>query len=471
MPDVTQLDNTQPDNTQPGDNTTTLLILGAGGDLTRRLLLPGLGSLLAQETKRHVRVIGADRDDKSHDDFAALISDCFEPMHTPPDVTKRITDHARWVKTDVLDEQQLKDLIGSCSGPLVIYFALPPAVSIKVCGLLQNIDLPHPTRLALEKPFGSDAQSAHELNLQLLKLVPEEQIFRVDHFLGLSTVFNLIGLRFANRLFSPVWSTQHIEKVEIIYDEDLALEGRAGYYDHAGALKDMLQSHLLQVLSIFAMEPIATVNAQELRDLTTQVLRATRLRAGDPTVASRRARYTAGKIGDRSIPNYVDEDGVDPANDTETLAELHLEINNSRWAGVPFTLRSGKALGQARKQTVVTFRPVAHLPGGFAGEHKPDVLIIHLKPGAIELELTMNAEGSPLDLEHKVLSAQLSDPHLVAYAEVLQGVLSGDPLLSVRGDAAEECWRIVGPVLRAWRQGAVPMDEYAAGSDGPTGWA
>lgn len=446
---------------------TTLLILGAGGDLTHRLLLPGLGSLLSVEPTRDVRVVGADREDKTSEEFGALITECFEPMGTDPEVTRGLCESARWEKTDVLDEGQLRTLIASCEAPLVIYFALPPAVSIKVCALLEKINLPQPTRLALEKPFGSDAASAHALNEQLLRLVPEEQIFRVDHFLGLSTVFNLIGLRFANRLFSQVWSTHDIEKVEIVYDETLALEGRAGYYDHAGAMKDMLQSHLLQVLAIFAMEPIAAVNAQELRDLTAQVLRATQLWAGDPSVASRRARYTAGRIGDRDVPDYTAEQGVDPELETETLAELTIEINNSRWAGVPFTLRSGKALGTARKQVIVTFRPVTHVPTGFTGDYEPDVLVIDLKPGAIALELTMNAEGSPLDLEHKVLNANLGDPHMVPYGEVLQGVLDGDPLLSVRGDAAEECWRIVTPVLSAWRRGAVPLESYQAGSDGP----
>lgn len=448
----------------------TLLILGAGGDLTKRLLLPGLGSLLAVEPHRRVQVIGSDRTEKSVEEWRELVADCLSGMDAPADAVADIAGSAEWRETDVLDEQQLTELIASCTAPLVVYFALPPAVSVQVCELLERIDLPEPTRLALEKPFGSDLQTARELNDQLLRVVPEDHVFRVDHFLGISTVFNLIGLRFANRLFAPVWSCEHISRVEVLYDEDLALEGRAGYYDKAGALRDMLQSHLLLVMAIFAMEPIAAVDAVELRDLVTQALRATHLWDDDVHAAGRRARYTAGRMGDREIPDYVAEDGVDPGRNTETLAELTLEIRNTRWAGVPFVLRSGKALSEPRKQIIVHFKQVPHLPSGFHGHAGPDRIMFDLKPGAVAIELTMNAEGDPLDLEQKVLHATLADPQMVAYGEVLQGVLDGDPLLSVRGDAAEELWRIVGPVLRAWADDEVQMDTYPAGSTGPERW-
>lgn len=455
---------------EPSPQTVTLLILGAGGDLTHRLLLPGIGSLLKVEPKRKVKIIGADRAELSQEQWKGIVRDALESAQTPARPLRSVLAGTQYVQTDVTDADQLRELIASCNGPLVIYFALPPTVSMAVCDVLSDIELPHPTRLALEKPFGTDEASAHEFNEKLHRLVPENQVFRVDHFMGVSTVLNLIGLRFANRIMQPIWNAEHIERVEIVYDEDLTLEGRAGYYDRAGALMDMLQSHLLQVLAVFAMESLTVLDDQELQDQKAQVLRSTFLWGNSPKRASKRARYTAGKIGRRKVPSYVQEKGVDPSHNTETLAQLKLEVRNNRWAGVPFILRSGKSLGEARKQIVVYFRPVPHLPRGFSGPNTPDRLVIELKPGAVSFFLTMNAEGSPLDLEQKELVAELADGRMQAYGEVLRSVLDGDPLLSVRGDSAESCWRIVDPVLKAWRENKVPMEEYAAGSAGPEGW-
>lgn len=452
------------------ETPVTLLILGAGGDLTHRLLLPGVGSLLKIEPTRKIRIVGADRTDLSAAQWKSRVEDAFGTVPVPARPTRSVLSKTRYRQTDLLDPDQLAELMADCDGPLVIYFALPPAVSMKVCKLLEDVDLPEDTRLALEKPFGGDEKSARAFNAQLHKLVPEENIFRVDHFLGRATVLNLIGLRFANRILQPVWSAEHIERVEIIYDEDLALEGRAGYYDKAGALRDMLQSHLLQVLGVFAMESIANLSAQEVQDQKSQVLRATHLWGGSPKRSSKRARYTAGTIGTRKIPAYTREKGVDPARETETLAQVQVEVRNNRWAGIPFTLRSGKALGTPRKQVVAYFRPVPHLPGGFENTAAPDKLIIDLNPGAVSFVLTMNAEGSPMDLEQKTLRADLAPGWMLPYGEVLREILDDDSMLSVRGDAAESCWRIVDPVLKAWKAGRVPMETYPAGSSGPDGW-
>lgn len=450
---------------------TTLLILGAGGDLTQRLLLPGLASLLAVEPSRRVRVVGADRVEFTPAQWTARVKGSFATVKPPAKVTAAATRDTAYLRTDLLDEAALRQLLTAVGdGPLVIFFALPPQVTMKVCALLRGMELPVVTRLALEKPFGTDHRSAVDFNALLHRVVPEHEIFRIDHFLGVSTVFNLIGLRFANRLLQPVWNSEHIERVEIVYDEDLALEGRAGYYDTAGALRDMLQSHLLQVLSLFAMESIATLDPQELQDQKAQVLRATRLWGGSPKRSSRRARYTSGSIGRRSVPDYVKEEGVDPARGTETLAQVTLAVDNNRWAGVPFVVRSGKALGTPRKQVIAHFRDVPHLPAGFHGGSDGDTLVIDLKPGAVSVTLTMNAEGDPLDLEQKTLTASLTAPRMLPYGEVLAQILDGSQLLTVRADAAEECWRIMAPVIAAWARDAVPMETYAAGSDGPQGW-
>ena len=201
--------------------------------------------------------------------------------------------------------------------------------------------------------------------------MPEDHIHRVDHFLGKATVLNILGLRFANNFLEPVWNREHIAKVEIIFDEDLALEGRARYYDSAGALRDMIQSHLLQIMALMAIEPPATIGERDLRDAVATVLRASSIKAP----VRRPARGVPGTppaaIGGRTVPDYAKEEGVDPARNTETLAEVQVDIDNWRWKGVPFILRSGKALGDKRKEAVVTFRPVPHLPGGFTGRGRP----------------------------------------------------------------------------------------------------
>lgn len=450
--------------------TTTLLILGASGDLTERLLLPGLGSLLAVETDRSVHIVGADRADMSQEEWAQTVRTALGSAGTPEQLLDTIVADTRYVKADLLVPEELDALLSSVGESVVIYFALPPAVSVSVCELLEARGVSEQTLLALEKPFGTDLPSARALNEQILKVVDENRVFRVDHFLGRSTVLNLLGVRFANRLLQPVWTAEHIEKVVISYDEDLALEGRAGYYDKAGALVDMIQSHLLQILAFFAMEAPASLEEDEVRSLKAQVLRATTVWGGDPASASRRARYTAGTIGDRAVPDYVAEDGVDPELDTETLAEIVVGIDNARWRGTPFILRSGKALGAASKRIEVVFKEPSHVPTGLHGQDLPDSLVLELKPAAMVLSLSINAEGDPFDLEQKKLAATLADSRMQAYGEVLGRILDGDPLLSIRGDVAEDCWRIVEPVLSSWRAGQVPMQEYAAGSAGPDGW-
>ena len=324
--------------------------------------------------------------------------------------------------------------------------------------------------MVLEKPFGTNQESAASLNQLLAELVPEDQVHRVDHFLGRSTVLNLIGVRFANRLFEPVWSNEHIESVDIVFDEQLTLENRAGYYDRAGALVDMIQSHLLQVLALIAMDPPASLHARDLRDRKAEALRACRVWAGDPATASRRARYTAGTIDGRQLPGYADEPGVDPARRTETLAEVVLEVDTWRWAGVPFRLRSGKALAQGRKEIVITFKPVPRLLPGLTGEAQPTRLRISMGPDRLALDLNINGPDDPFGIDRVTLDANFNPGRLPAYGEVLAGVFDSDPTLSVRGDTAQECWRIVDPVLEAWRRDEVPLEEYPAGSTGPPSW-
>lgn len=448
---------------------TTLLILGASGDLTSRLLLPAIAQLLKRQPDRALVLHGAGSDDWSDERWQEAVRTAFATV----DATDQISRIAgtTYVKADVTDRDALAALIEGVEGSLVIYFALPPAVAEMACEKLVDIPLPEGTVLALEKPFGSDEKSAAALNALVTRIVPENQVFRVDHFLGRSTILNIMGVRFANRLVEPVWSADHVQSVLVRYDESLALENRARYYDKAGALVDMIQSHLLQVLAILAMEQPADLDEIDLRDAMAAALRATRILGDDPVASTRRARYTAGTSDDRSVPSYADEEGVDPARGTETLAEITCEVDTARWAGVPFTLRSGKALGERCAEIVVTFRPVRHIPGGLTGMPTDGgVLRFTLGPDRIELELNVNGGDDPFALRRDVLSTGLGKGTLLAYTEVLSEILDGDVALSVRGDAAEQCWRIIQPALDAWRSGAVPMEEYPAGSTGPQEW-
>ena len=448
----------------------TLIIFGAGGDLTQRLLLPGLGQLLDSSRGYEVKLIGVGFDPMTDSDWRKRVETSFAAGGSKGGLSASVAANAEYLQADVTKPDDLHRILEAASGIPALYFALPPKVTIAACTALEKVELPKGTVLGLEKPFGTDLRSAEALNRQLIKLVPEKQIHRVDHFLGKSTVLNLLGLRFANRIFEQVWGAEHIERVDVIFDETLALEGRAGYYDKAGALVDMIQSHLLLVMALVAMEPPSSLDADDLRGSMAQVLRATHPWKGDVAAASRRARYAAGTIDGRKLPAYDKEPGVDPALGTETLAEVTVGIENWRWAGVPFHLRSGKALADKRQEIVITMKDVPHRPYGFRGNPGPAQLRIGLNPDTIELDLNINGEGNPFTLDRVSLNVDFADGELGPYGEVLHGLLSDDATLSVRADAVEECWRVVGPILAAWRKNAVPLDTYRAGSAGPASW-
>jgi glucose-6-phosphate 1-dehydrogenase len=448
----------------------TLIIFGAGGDLAQRLLLPGLARLLASGRGVDLHLVGVDAQEMSDDKWQKRVLGSFSDAGVSTKAALAVAKSSTHVHADVTKPDELRTVLEAAKGTPALYFALPPHVAIAACEALQQLDLPKGTVLCLEKPFGTDLPSAVDFNRRLAKLVPEHQIHRVDHFLGKSTVLNLLGLRFANRVFENIWSAEHIESVDIIFDETLGLEGRAGYYDKAGALVDMVQSHLLLVLSLVAMEPPSTLEPDDLPGSMAQVLRATRVWQGDAAAASRRARYSAGTIGRRKLPSYVKEKGVDPSLKTETLAEVTFGVENWRWAGVPFTVRSGKALSDRRQEIVVTFKDVPHRPTGLTGDPGPARLRIALNPDGMQLDVNVNAEGNPFELDRLQLAVDFGEPELPAYGEVIHGILQSDPTLAVSADAIEQCWRIVAPVLEAWKKNAVPLQSYAAGSSGPREW-
>ncbi|MBO3130563.1 glucose-6-phosphate dehydrogenase [Dermatophilus congolensis] len=448
-----------------------LLILGASGDLTRRLLLPGLGTLLLADPERRVRILGAAADDLSDEEWRLRVLQALAEGGCGQRGASRLAERSSYTKVDLLSSAAVRDLIAELGNePAIIYFALPPRITHKVLEVLATIGIGPNIRLGLEKPFGNDLQTARELNELLHSFADESQIYRVDHFLGRSGVLNLLGFRFANRVFEPLWNCAHIESVDIIFDESLALEGRAAYYDHAGALIDMIQSHLLLMLALTAMEDLSRIEALELRDLQTHLLRCVSLWNEDPAQSSRRARYSAGVVEGKKVPAYVDEKGVNPDNMTETLAEVTVRINNERWAGVPFRLRSGKALGKNDRRIVLHFKPVGHLPTGFGPAPGANTLTISLSPEELQLDIATNGSGDKFKLERSRMTAVLGESAIRPYGEILGHIMDGDQLLSVRGDTAEEMWRILTPVVEAWRNNEVPMHEYSAGTHGPDEW-
>jgi len=446
-----------------------LALFGATGDLTGRFLLPALTSLQAAgHLDGGFELIGASREDcgtEQFRDWAATQLDRHAPEY-PASARAAVSAMATYRRADASDPASVTAVVRG-DGPVAAYLALPPGVFPAAIEALRSAGLPDGSRIVLEKPFGMDLDSAIDLNRRLAAFLPEQAVFRVDHFLAMTTVQNVLGTRLANRVFEPIWNSAHIAEIEIVWDESLALEGRAGYYDGVGALKDMLQNHLLQLLCLVAMEPPVSLGERDLRSRKVDVLRSVRpLAERDVACRTRRARYSAGRIGEHEVPAYVDEKDVDPGHHTETFAQVELEIDNWRWPDTVFRLRSGKALGVDRKEVAVRFRPVPHLPFGHSGDAQPNVLRFGLEPENVRLDL-MHVGGGAHALEPLSLTAPMDPPELPAYGRLLQSVLTGDAALSIRGDEAEESWRVVAPVLAAWKAGLVPLEEYPAGSSGP----
>jgi glucose-6-phosphate 1-dehydrogenase len=441
-----------------------LVLFGATGDLAGRYLLPALAALhAARRLPQGFEVIGASRDDLDEEAFRQTAGERLEQHgpDVPAAAREAVARSLRYRPVDVTDSESVASAVEPGRSPVAVYLALPPALFSAAVATLGSAGLATGSRVVLEKPFGEDLASAIALNRLLAEALGhagEQAVFRVDHVLGMATVQNLITLRVANRFLDAVWNSDHVEEIEILWEETLALEGRAGYYDRAGALKDVVQNHMLQLLALIAMEPPAGPEAQDLRDRKLEALRSVRsLTPADVARRTRRARYTAGRLATgEDVPSYAEEDGVEPERETETFAELVLELDSPRWAGTRFLLRAGKALSRRRKMAIVRFR---------AGRSRGNELWIGVDgPDDLSLQVTGGAPESPLPL---TLSATPPGSELPAYARVLLDVLDGRSTLSVGGDEAEEAWRVVTPVLEGWAGGAVPLEEYPAGSAGP----
>ena len=440
------------------DWPSRLILFGGTGDLAARSLYPALAALAEDgRLPDPFHVLASGSREQTEDEFRDRVRESLDEHADDASdaVRQRVLDAVRYQRADISKAEDIAALVEAVpgDGPLLAYLAVPPSMFADAIRGLHDAGLPDGSRLVIEKPFGEDLESARSLNALIHERFEETQVFRVDHFLAKQTVHNVLGLRFANRLFEPVWSNQHIDRVEITFDETLALEGRAAYYDGTGALVDMLQNHLLQLLCLVAMDPPSSLEGDELRDRKVSVLRSARA----VPEQSVRARYAG----------YTDEEGVDPSLGTETFAELTLVIDSWRWAGVPFVLRSGKALGEDRREIAIHFKAVPHLAFGERTPPEPNVVRLQLGPDRLSVGLSMNGDGELFDVSPVELDTDLREPDLPAYANVLVHAFEGNPTFSIRDDEAEEAWRVVEPVIEAWKRDEVPMLEYEVGSTGP----
>jgi glucose-6-phosphate 1-dehydrogenase len=453
--------------------TQTLVILGASGDLTRRLLLPALAGLDRRRRLGSLRIVGYSLETWDDATFVDQVHAALAEAGTSlgDDTWSRFAGRLSHRHGDV-SPAALGQLASVVDGDAVFYLALPPAVFATAASGLAAAglnDAGSARRLVVEKPFGTDLASAEALNVALHHDWREDQIFRIDHFLGKETVQNLMVVRFANRMLEPLLRATHVDQVQISVAETLGLEGRYRYYDGIGALRDMLQNHLMQLFCLAAMEPPAVWEAAVLRDHKVEVLHATHPLV-DVAAGAARGQYTAGTAHGHSVPGYLDEPGIPAGSTTETFAALKLTVDTWRWHGVPFYLRSGKRLAADVSEIAFRFREpptrLFHLTP--LAQAEPNWLVFRLsRPEGIDVYLQAKQPG----LELEAGTARLHTDYgtrggdASAYEQLLLDALGGDHTAFLRFDEVESAWRLLEPVLAAWRHGR-PCP-YPAGSDGP----
>lgn len=441
------------------------MVLGATGDLSRRHLLPALAHLVqARLLPTRLELIGVGRGAMSNAAFQDLVAESLEAgaSAVANEARERLIDGARYVESDLRDPASLASVL--VGGPLLVYLALPPWAFDSALRCLRSAGLDRVSRIVIEKPFGEDGSSAHALNDLLTTMVDAADVFRADHFLHHRTTRDIMDLRFAVDDYEPLWHGGEVERVEITWDETAGVGDRADYYDRTGALRDMIQSHLLELLAVVAMDrPDGNVR-DALRAQRVTVLRAIAAPTPDQVrTATVRGRYTAGRSRNVPIGGYAGEDGVDPGRATETFAAVRLTVARPRWSGVPFVLRSGKALAGDRRSIEVRFRPSAS-PQASGSRPRPAAVRFQMAPDSTQVDFD-DGRGFR-DIAERVVSAL---DRLPASARLISAVLDGDQTWFLRADEPEECWRIIEPILDAWADGVAPLVEYRAGSEGPAG--
>ncbi len=466
-------------------DTFDMVLFGGTGDLALRKLVPAL-------YRRHVagqmgpdsRVLAVARTAMSRDAYLAQIEASCRKHLSAEEFTE-----ARWrsfgsqvdyVQVDATDPKDFRRLSSTLSGRdnavRVIFLSTAPSLFTLTCDNLASAGIVTPkSRVVLEKPLGHDRSSAELINRSVGAIFAEQQIYRIDHYLGKETVQNLMALRFGNTLFEPLWKRGRIRHVQITIAEQLGVEGRGQFYEHTGALRDMVQNHLLQLVCILAMEPPTSSDPDAVRDEKLKVLRALRPIAGSAVQSKTvRGQYRAGAVNGQPVPGYLDESGVAADSTTETFVALKAEIDTWRWAGVPFYLRTGKRLQERVTEIVVTFEDVPHSIFDIGGSHgrAPNRLVIRLQPQeSITLTIQAKVPGETMRLKPVNLALDLAgtfkEQRLDAYERLLTDVVKGNLTLFMRRDELDAAWRWIDPIREGWAQHDERIKTYVAGSWGP----
>jgi glucose-6-phosphate 1-dehydrogenase len=467
---------------------TTLVIFGATGDLAHRKLLPALYNLAHEGAlPERFELIGIARREKGKEDFRGEARQSivdYSRREPDEDVLNGLLEHVYYIPANFDDPEgyaalaeKLEKLDTDAGQPLNRDYYLSTAPEffpviieqLKAAGLHRHdkVDV----RCIIEKPFGTDLDSARSLQQVVSDVFRERQVFRIDHYLGKETVQNVMAFRFANMMFEPIWNRNFIDHIQITGAEDMGIGTRAGYYDSAGALRDLVQNHMLQLVALTCMEPPASFEANKVRDEKVKVLTA--ITPPDPSDTVR-AQYTAGTAGGEDVVGYLEEEGVPDESHTETYAALKLEVHNWRWAGVPIYVRTGKRLARKVTEIAVQLKPVPHLAFQSKGSVgvQPNQLILTVQPNeGVSLSLGAKIPGStmrirPVNMEFLYGSAFMSQSP-EAYERLIMDAMRGDATLFTRNDEVDAQWSIIDPILKAWHEGRPPMGTYEAGSAGP----
>ncbi len=457
-----------------------LLLFGATGDLAKRMLLPSLRALCADTLiDPRLEIIGTARSDLNDQSFRNMAREALE-KYLPPDRKGSLATFLNRLSFQALDATDpegfaaLAAKVGSPKQGLAIFLSTAPSLfEPSIAGLKASGLAGEATRIGLEKPLGIDLATSRQINDAVAAAFPEDRTFRIDHYLGKETVQNLLALRFANIMFEPLWNSAHIAHVQITVAETVGLEGRVAFYDDAGAIRDMVQNHMLQLLALLAMEPPVSYEATGVRDEKVKVLRSLRMVAPNETVTG---QYRAGAIGGQAVPGYDDELGK--PSDTETFVAIKAHIDNWRWKGVPFYLRTGKRLPLRTTEIVVQFREVPHsIFSGRGARSVPNRLTIGIQPSE-NIRLSMMAKVPGLDrggigLRQVPLDITLPDAFAgpqrrISYERLLLDLIEGDQTLFVRRDEVEAQWQWVDAIRSVWVDNGIVPKSYAAGTWGPS---
>jgi glucose-6-phosphate 1-dehydrogenase len=465
-----------------------IVIFGASGDLTHRKIVPALYNLFLDKwLPEPFALVGFSRTSFSNASFCKHLRQGVDQFSRRGKSSDRdwqdFSSHINYMKADYNDSAAYAVLSDHLSRlgkdhHHLFYLSTPPEEFKVIAQQLEKAKLSHDrnrARIVIEKPFGRDLVSAHALNQNLNSVFHESQIYRIDHYLGKETVQNILALRFANALFEPIWDRRYIDHVQITVAEDVGVEHRGGYYEHAGALRDMIQNHLLQILCLIAMEPPVSFDADEIRNKKVDVLHAIRpILQEQVSQFAVRGQYGDGWIQGQHVPAYREEPGVVSDSSTETFAALKLYVDNWRWQDVPFYLRTGKRLPGKVSEVSIQFRPVPHqsFPPSAVKGWQANRLVVHIQPEegtllriqAKEPGLTMYL--SPVDMRFTYKEA-FETPPPEAYETLLLDVILGDAMLFMRADQVEAAWSVVTPVLENWQMIPPDFPNYSAGSWGP----